>query len=123
MPKPEDFEPDHMAERGLSSVPEDFMHPDIWRRGYIPMPTDSDFPNINNFITSQFGYPGAKQVPMPAANPLSTAIVVAFDTPPDENYYPYVTGSGRMYFGRGKLAISCSWVPSFPDRANISLAR
>ena len=92
LPKPEDFEPDGMAERGLSSIREDFMHPDIWRRGYIPMPTDSDFPNINNFITSQFDYPGAQKVYMPSINPTSSALVVAFDTPPEENYYPYVTG-------------------------------
>lgn len=92
---PEDYARDDLAERGLLSIPEDYMHDGLWNRGYLPLPTESDFPTINNFITEQVSpsYPGAKPCPVPIGNPYSTAITVAFDSPPDNgNYFPSLVG-------------------------------
>ena len=91
---PEDYGRDELVGRGLIPTPEEYMYPGLWERGYLPQPTDSDFSNINNFITEQCAasYPGAKPCPLPLMNPVSTAIAVDFDTPPDENYFPSVVG-------------------------------
>ena len=96
LPTPDDYARDDLAERGLLSIPEDYMHDELWNRGYIPLPSDPDFANnMNNFITEQCAasYPGAKPCPLPSINPDSTALTVAFDTPPNEgSYFPSVVG-------------------------------
>ena len=94
LPTPDDFLRDDLMERGLLSAPENYEEFEIWKRGYIPMPSDVDFANnINNFITEQITYPGAKPCPLPAINPDSTAVTVKFDAPPDNgNYYPSLQG-------------------------------
>ena len=94
MATPEDYLQDDLAKRGLLSIPEDYVRDDIWERGYIALPSDSDFGNnINQFITEEITNPGARPVPIPSINPDSTAITVAFDSPPNEgNYYPSVVG-------------------------------
>ena len=84
------------------------------------MLTDIDFANnINNFITEQITYPGAKPCPLPTLNPDSTAITVKFDSPPgDGNYFPSLEGlegcTSVVIIGENGCWISHFWeVPSF----------
>lgn len=69
---------------------------DTWKRGYIDLLSDSDFNNnINHFISELITCPGAQVCPVPddRITPFSTALTVAFDSPPDKgNYYPSVSG-------------------------------
>lgn len=68
----------------------------MWKRGYLPQVTDSDFANsINNFIVelTSPSYPGAKPCEIYYQAAISTALTVAFDAVPDEgNYFPSLRG-------------------------------
>ena len=65
---------------------------ELEERGYLPTPQDSDFGNINNFITELITYPGAKPCPLRRSGiGGSSAISVAFDTPPEGTYFPSVS--------------------------------
>ena len=120
LPRPEDFLRDNLAKGARVSGPEDYEQDDTWKRGYIPLPTDLDFGHsIDNFITFQITYPGAKPCPLPSINPDSTAITVKFDSPPpDENYYPSLEGlegcTSVVIIGENGCWISHFWeVPWF----------
>ena len=120
LPKPGDFLRRDLAERNSSSTQENYNENDIWKRGYIPLLTDSDFANnINNFITEQITFPGAKPCPLPPLNPDSTAITVKFDSPPDEgDYFPSLQGlegcTSVVIIGENGCWISHFWeVPWF----------
>ena len=68
------------------------MHDDMWKRGYIPQVSDPKFAeSVDKFIVAQVAetYAGAKKLTIPIMNPFSTALIVAFDAPPDGgNYLP-----------------------------------
>ncbi|KAI4126334.1 MAG: hypothetical protein LQ338_003811, partial [Usnochroma carphineum] len=92
---PEDYAKDSLFSRteydlielGLSSIPEDYMQDDVWKRGYIENPSDSEFNNnLDRFITEQIASPGAKPLKLPRTNPDATAQVIPFDAPPGPSY-------------------------------------
>lgn len=72
------------------------MQDDMWKRGYIPQVSDPRFAeSLDKFIVAQVGktYPGAKPLKNDYQASRSTALTVAFDTPPGlGNYLPSVIG-------------------------------
>lgn len=97
LPTPEDYWRDDLSNRyGQLSLFDNSTEDDVWKRGYLPQVSDSDFANsVDNFIVELTSpdYPGAKPCAIYYQAAISTALTVAFDAVPDEgNYFPSLRG-------------------------------